>query len=1192
MKPILSIALNIRVLLCSALCLFYAQLALSATYTLPADVGSGAFNNCSVSASVINCFSNLTLGTDELVLTQDLTINVTGNLTIGSQATINTNQNYSLSFDVSGTISVDDSQASIYADLTAQGGITIGNSAQVTGNVSSGDNVYTVAFSSITGNITAAVDVTIANFANITGDINANDDLIILTGATIVGNITVASDVATAAQINITGNVTAGDGMTLGSEAQINGNVNAGYDILTDTDVTVNGNVSSDNRLVFSSGSSVNGVCSGTNPSDYEPYCTGTINLDDEICEAFDSSGVPSGWSVSAGSGGAAGTTTATYQSASYSLYTSGGNVIVATNSFNLTSQDQVTLTLWIRRGSDSFNNQPEGTNEYFSLMYLDSSSNWVTLQTYAGDGTPGEIFSESFTLSGTQLHANFSLRFVQNAGSGSGFDFWHVDDVCLTPSAEPDHFGFGHDGNAINCQPETITLTVYDEDDNVMTDFEGTVNLSVSSNNGDWSYSGSNTFDNGTADDGAASIAFTSADNGQITLELSDIHPETISLNALYNSVSETSGAADASDDPDLTFAQSGFEVLQIVNGVTTSRTAYNLVASSESDTLTLRAITTDPETGVCSNLFADSTSVAIETGTSCTNPTTCAAGQQVDLTNNGLTSTLPNPENQLSGSDTTSVTMLFSTNSGAEFTVNAPDIGTQPLNFSYTLTSPNDPTITETVSGSVDLQVRPASLQFVAINGSDITNATDPVATLLASDPFTTALTALDSNGNAVASFGRIDGLYDIGFTDSSLNSPTGGNYPGVAGNTAAAQWQGADVDSDSNNERIEMIAAATGISYAEAGQVNLMAGIDDFLGYADDGGDGFDLRSSAVILRFTPAYLSATQQTTALWGNGVTSLYQGQTNSLSNISYQIAAFDVNDSALNNYVGSEFTLASSSNSIAKASALTATGDTLSSTAFAWTITDDTDFDGTITYTAPDLTDLTWQRNASGPTADDLEQSVSAFLLAASAFTDTDGICVQTSATGACQDVAVNLANTANLYYARLSLPNQVSADDTDTVFIPITLQSLTGFDTTTGEPLWATQSNDSTLDDSVLIDIRFDSAALTCTLTSCPADGNLGATLINSSGANQLAAGLAYWQYSLSATDTGILQVQSNIPDWLTWLWNDADGDGTLFIDANSDGVIDGFDMDDLTADTSYLFFGQYSGRAPVLFTRPGFR
>lgn len=146
-------------------------------------------------------------------------------------------------------------------------------------------------------------------------------------------------------------------------------------------------------------------------------------------CDDF-SQGLSANWNVNS-AGGTAGTSSATFQSASLSMFTNGNTVTVTSNAIDTTSPSFDELSMWIRRGADAFSENPDG-NENFVVEYLNSGGAWVLLESFAGSGTPGQVFIRSYSIPAAGRHAAFQVRFRQLSGSGPNFDFWHVDDVCL----------------------------------------------------------------------------------------------------------------------------------------------------------------------------------------------------------------------------------------------------------------------------------------------------------------------------------------------------------------------------------------------------------------------------------------------------------------------------------------------------------------------------------------------------------------------------------------------------------------------------------------------------------------------------------------------------------------------------------------------------------------------------------------
>jgi len=141
-----------------------------------------------------------------------------------------------------------------------------------------------------------------------------------------------------------------------------------------------------------------------------------------------------SNWSVTS-NGGDAQIGTATANSGNNSLFTRWQNVTVTSNIIDTSAAEQVELTAWVRRGADSFSENPD-QNEDLIIEYLDGSNNWISVAIYEGDGTPGEQINVSLRLSNSAIHSNFQIRFQQATGSGVDWDYWHIDDVIITEVA------------------------------------------------------------------------------------------------------------------------------------------------------------------------------------------------------------------------------------------------------------------------------------------------------------------------------------------------------------------------------------------------------------------------------------------------------------------------------------------------------------------------------------------------------------------------------------------------------------------------------------------------------------------------------------------------------------------------------------------------------------------------------------
>ena len=152
-------------------------------------------------------------------------------------------------------------------------------------------------------------------------------------------------------------------------------------------------------------------------------------------CDDFET-GLGSNWTINP-TGGLAGISSATSSSPSNSLFLNGGIVNVTSAAIDTSDITFADVTLWVRRGSDAFSENPD-FGENLVVEYFDNSGSWVALETFAGAGTQGQTFTRTYTIPAAGRHTGFQLRFRMTGGSGTIWDFWHIDDVCLTQNPDP----------------------------------------------------------------------------------------------------------------------------------------------------------------------------------------------------------------------------------------------------------------------------------------------------------------------------------------------------------------------------------------------------------------------------------------------------------------------------------------------------------------------------------------------------------------------------------------------------------------------------------------------------------------------------------------------------------------------------------------------------------------------------------
>jgi len=112
----------------------------AASYSLPADIGTGAFSNCSGGGGVFNCTGDLRLNNnDSVLLTGDVSLNISGNLDLRNSVSLD-NNGFVFDINVVGTVDIR-ARAIIIADISAGGDFKIKNNANFTGNIISGGNI-------------------------------------------------------------------------------------------------------------------------------------------------------------------------------------------------------------------------------------------------------------------------------------------------------------------------------------------------------------------------------------------------------------------------------------------------------------------------------------------------------------------------------------------------------------------------------------------------------------------------------------------------------------------------------------------------------------------------------------------------------------------------------------------------------------------------------------------------------------------------------------------------------------------------------------------------------------------------------------------------------------------------------------------------------------------------------------------
>jgi hypothetical protein len=130
---------------------------------------------------------------------------------------------------------------------------------------------------------------------------------------------------------------------------------------------------------------------------------------------------------------------------------------------------------------------------------------------------------------------------------------------IALRPlTASVGSFGINTGGATGNtCAPKNITITARDTLGATLIGYTGTVNLTTSTGRGDWAVVTANgALNNGAANDGAASYTFVAADNGVITLALTNRSPDAALTLTAVDSVAPASSTTSTA----IAFSDSAF--------------------------------------------------------------------------------------------------------------------------------------------------------------------------------------------------------------------------------------------------------------------------------------------------------------------------------------------------------------------------------------------------------------------------------------------------------------------------------------------------------------------------------------------------------------------------------------------------------------------------------------------------------
>ena len=415
---------------------------------------------------------------------------------------------------------------------------------------------------------------------------------------------------------------------------------------------------------------------------------------------------------------------------------------------------------------------------------------------------------------------------------------------ITLTPGGGVcdvgDHFVITHDGNGINCLPETITVTVVDNAGATVTDYIKPVVLSTQNGKGTWINGGSNngTFSDPTANDGIATYTFADTDNGVATFALDyQEGPALVDIDVFYPAIPTF-----RDDDTEglIYFSASNFTVTQ--NGLPnpppgTINDPIQTQTAGKDFPIHLAAYGQTANHPLCGVIETYDGSKTLKFSSTYSNPVTGTVEATVDGTVIAQTE-----------AGATSQTLDFSSGQG-DVTVKYKDVGQIQITM-------KDDTVVEPAGGITGVSnlfvVKPADFDITVKrpDGSANPAGDTPGGGILtaAGAPFQAIVEVRDLEGDLTPNYGNEIAPEGITITASTLVAPAGGrngtNNDGAIG----------------NNRSFAPLAPSGTFSgnafyWDEVGAIKLQASIGDadYLGAGDVIG-----QESASVGRFIPDYL----------------------------------------------------------------------------------------------------------------------------------------------------------------------------------------------------------------------------------------------------------------------------------------------------------------------------------------------
>lgn len=539
--------------------------------------------------------------------------------------------------------------------------------------------------------------------------------------------------------------------------------------------------------------------------------------------------------------------------------------------------------------------------------IYLDGVEE--AFRTYSGEilvtnGDPLEIGADQGLTNRNWVGAIDEVKIYKNPLTPDEvLDVMNETRVC--PSTL-DSFTVNAAATASVCAPTAVTFTALESDGSTYTDYIGTVNISTSTNHGDWSLGATA---NGVLspnpdndDNGVVQYTFGADDNGVVELSLSNTHSEQLTV-----TVEENGGTAITGISNTIAFTEDAIFQIDVVDVL-----GSDFVAGRNHD-LQIQALRRDPDSNIC-GVFTDYDGEFDLKAWVVQSGVFSVAGDAPAITTTTTNVLLSDPAPDAEPA-TNNVTLNFSSGVATTEWVTT-DVGQYTFHLkddsSAILNTNNDAAPIE--GSSTTFTVRPFGL-YVEASGNPAALDHTGSTFVKAAEPFPVNVTAVvhealddinddgfpdagaDLSGNsATPSFGK-EGESVV--LSSALLLPIGGSDPALAGTTTLA------AASFTNG-----LASAT-VQYNEVGIIRLDALDTSYLSTSHD--------ISGVIEnlgRFYPAYFDVSDNSPSLRdANGAWTCdftYQGQDFGFDiEPAITVVARNVDGDTTNNYAGNFWKLA-----------------------------------------------------------------------------------------------------------------------------------------------------------------------------------------------------------------------------------------------------------------------------------------